>query len=55
MQVLGLCTAVMFAGPALAATLVVPGDYGNVLDAAMGVYVLVIVLITISTRIAARA
>jgi MFS family permease len=43
------------AGPAFAATLVVPGEYGNVLDAAIGVYVLVIVLITIATRIAARA
>jgi hypothetical protein len=43
------------AGPALAATLVAPGEFGNVLDAAIGVYVLVIGLIVLATRIAARA
>ena len=43
------------AGPALAATLVTPGGYGNVLVTAMGLYVLVMGLMVFATRLAARA
>lgn len=42
------------AGPSLAATFVTPSQYNNVLIAAIGIYVLVICLITLCVRIAAR-
>ena len=42
------------AGPALAATLVAPEGYDNVLIVAIGVYVFVIGLMALATRIAAR-
>jgi MFS family permease len=52
----GFFTAIgSVAGPALAATLVTSGGYDKVLVAAIGVYVLVMGLMVLSTRLAARA
>ena len=42
------------AGPALAAALVAPARYGNVLFAAIGIYLLVICLMILSVRVAPR-
>jgi MFS family permease len=43
------------AGPALAAALVAPANYNNVLIAAIGIYLLVICLMTLSMRVAPRS